>query len=490
MSAGVPIVTADEGQHQNDANIDQAGSDNWPRSWQDASSWVSRDPAVAGSFQSSFIRTRHPELLDSEQAARSPLLKSLSGHRSIPVTEIEDLEEALLFEFEDDEAAPAETALILPHRTAAHSSTVPRLRSISRTATGTHVQTDTYLMQIEEQRATSSSWQAGLNAINILCGVGLLTTPYALAITGTTSLLLLIGIGAIACYTGRLLALCMNSSRSITTYPDIGQAAFGRFGRLLVSVLLYMELFSCCVDFLILEGDNLSAIWPGAALSILGYHLTAKQTLILLAALVVLPSVWLRDLSLLSYLSVGGIFASIALLGLVGWEGATITGFTHSRPPLVVWSGVPVSIGIFCFCFSGHAVFPSLYASMRNKSHFPWLLLGSFAVVIVVYGSMAVLGAVMFGPTVSENITLDMQAVAPNAMPTVLGMWLVIINPVSKIALTLAPVAMAVEVSSNTGDVMQLLTKAAGLYHECTMRSRHSTWLVELRLQHYTVRLT
>eukprot|EP00879_Flechtneria_rotunda_P028634 GHRR01030830.1.p2 GENE.GHRR01030830.1~~GHRR01030830.1.p2 ORF type:complete len:106 (-),score=35.31 GHRR01030830.1:53-370(-) len=83
--------------------------------------------------------------------------------------------------------------------------------------------------------------------------------------------------GAIACYTGRLLALCMNSSRSITTYPDIGQAAFGRFGRLLVSVLLYMELFSCCVDFLILEGDNLSAIWPGAALSILGYHLTAKQ---------------------------------------------------------------------------------------------------------------------------------------------------------------------------------------------------------------------
>lgn len=77
------------------------------------------------------------------------------------------------------------------------------------------------------------------------------------------------------------------------------------------------------------------------------------QTLILLAALIVLPSVWLRDLSLLSFLSVGGIFASLALLFLVGWEGVAVTGFTHAKPPLVTWPGVPVSIGLFCFCFSG-----------------------------------------------------------------------------------------------------------------------------------------
>jgi vesicular inhibitory amino acid transporter len=41
---------------------------------------------------------------------------------------------------------------------------------------------------------------------------------------------------------------------------------------------------------------------------------------------------------------------------------------------------------------AGHAVFPSLYASMRTKSHFPWLLLGSFSVVVAIYGSMAVMG--------------------------------------------------------------------------------------------------
>lgn len=69
----------------------------------------------------------------------------------------------------------------------------------------------------------------------------------------------------------------MNSSRGIRTYPDIGQAAFGRAGRVLVSILLYMELFSCCVDFMILEADNLSAVFPNARLSIGAWHLTAKQ---------------------------------------------------------------------------------------------------------------------------------------------------------------------------------------------------------------------
>lgn len=69
----------------------------------------------------------------------------------------------------------------------------------------------------------------------------------------------------------------MNSSSSIRTYPDIGQAAFGRTGRILVSVLLYAELFSCCVDFMILEADNLAAVFPHASLSLGPWQLTAKQ---------------------------------------------------------------------------------------------------------------------------------------------------------------------------------------------------------------------
>jgi vesicular inhibitory amino acid transporter len=94
------------------------------------------------------------------------------------------------------------------------------------------------------------------------------------------------------------------------------------------------------------------------------------QTLVLLAALLVLPTVWLRDLSLLSFLSVGGIFASVALLALVGWEGTAVTSFTHQHPPFVSWSGVPVTLGLFLFCFSGELLACGCFPA--NSS--PWFL--------------------------------------------------------------------------------------------------------------------
>ncbi len=254
--------------------------------------------------------------------------------------------------------------------------------------------------------------------------------------------------GGMACYTGWLLSVCMAQGKgSIRTYPQIGYAAFGNAGRLLVCVLLYLELFCCCVDFIILEADNLSAVFPHAIVGVLGWTLSAKQvnavavwvlscadclfvytfagctlwlvqhmylhhlllaycveshcpifcngwpaappkgcaanmacsvlpwyystperflltcmllkdlsllpralsqTMLLASAIVVLPTVWLRDMSLLSYISVGGIFASGALIGLVGWEGAAEVGFKHTAVPLVDWSGVPLALVSSC----------------------------------------------------------------------------------------------------------------------------------------------
>lgn len=72
--------------------------------------------------------------------------------------------------------------------------------------------------------------------LNVLCGVGLLTTPYAVKEGGWLGMLLLLGFGSISFYTGILLKRCLDSSPELQTYPDIGQAAFGRTGRLCISV--------------------------------------------------------------------------------------------------------------------------------------------------------------------------------------------------------------------------------------------------------------
>jgi hypothetical protein len=65
----------------------------------------------------------------------------------------------------------------------------------------------------------------------------MLATPYALAASGLAALALLPLLGAAACYTGNLIAACLAAAPGVaTTYPDIGQMALGRPGRLLVSV--------------------------------------------------------------------------------------------------------------------------------------------------------------------------------------------------------------------------------------------------------------
>lgn len=69
-----------------------------------------------------------------------------------------------------------------------------------------------------------------------MCGIGILSVPYAIKQGGWMSLLPLILLGVISCYTGILIKRCLDSSLSLETYLDVGQAAFGLAGRIWFSV--------------------------------------------------------------------------------------------------------------------------------------------------------------------------------------------------------------------------------------------------------------
>ncbi|KAL5709539.1 hypothetical protein ACHQM5_020219 [Ranunculus cassubicifolius] len=284
--------------------------------------------------------------------------------------------------------------------------------------------------------------EAVLNGVNVLCGVGLLSTPFAVYEGGWLSLLTLLIYAVIACYTGILLKECLDSSPGLRTYPDIGQAAFGISGRVTVAVILYMELYACAVEYIILMSDNLASLFPNINMNFSGIHLNAHYIFAITTTLLVLPTVWLRNLSLLSYLSAGGVIASLFVVFCLLWVGIIDGVGFHPSGTALNLVNLPVALGIYGYCYAGHSVFPNIYSSMKEPSKFPSVLIVSFLICFLLYTGVAIFGFLLFGDTIQSQFTLSMPKTFTASK---IAVWTTVVNPLSKYALTMTPVALSLE---------------------------------------------
>ncbi|KAK8510157.1 hypothetical protein V6N13_103753 [Hibiscus sabdariffa] len=267
----------------------------------------------------------------------------------------------------------------------------------------------------------SSYGQAVVNGINVLCGVGILSTPYAVKEGGWFGLIILLTFAVLSYYTGLLLRYCLDSSPELETYPDIGQAAFGSAGRITLS--------ASCVEYIILEGDNLSSLYPNAHLNLGGFELSSHRFFCLMTTLAVLPTVWLRDLSVLSYISAGGVVASLLVVISLFWVGLVDQVGFHNKGTPLNFASLPVAVGLYGFCYSGHAVFPNIYTSMAEPARFPSVLLSCFGICTLLYAGTAVMGYKMFGEATESQVTLNMPK---DLIASKIAVWATIVNPFTK----------------------------------------------------------
>lgn len=184
------------------------------------------------------------------------------------------------------------------------------------------------------------------------------------------SLILLFIIASVTFYTALLIQSCMDADSSIRTYPDIGERAFGKKGRVLVSTFMNLELYLVATGFLILEGDNLNNLLPDMGFEFNGFRVGGRQSFIIIVALVILPTILLNNMGLLSYISATGVVASFVILGSIFWTGAFEGIGFHEKGELLNLKGIPAAISLYAFCYCAHPVFPTLYTSMENKKNF------------------------------------------------------------------------------------------------------------------------
>ncbi|KAL8251252.1 hypothetical protein R6Q59_034945 [Mikania micrantha] len=280
------------------------------------------------------------------------------------------------------------------------------------------------------------------NALNALSGVGILSIPYALASGGWASLMLLFIIASSTFYTGMLIKRCMDIDPTIRSYPDIGDRAFGKTGGTIVSITVNIELYMVATGFLILEGDNMSNLFPDMDFYIYGTHLAAKTGFVILVAIIILPTSWLNSMSILSYISASGVLATVIILSSIFWAGAFDGIGFQEKGKFVNWNGIPSAISLYAFCYCAHPVFPTLYTSMRNQHQFSKVLFLCFAFCTITYSLMAVIGYLMFGSNVESQITLNLPT---HHISSRVAICTTLVTPIAKYALMLTPIVNAIE---------------------------------------------
>lgn len=75
------------------------------------------------------------------------------------------------------------------------------------------------------------------------------------------------------------------------------------------------------------------------------------------------------------WFSVGGVFTAGAVSLCLLWVGVVDQAGFHPSGPALDLAKLPVTIGLFGFCYGSHSVFPNIYSSMKEPSKFPSVLI-------------------------------------------------------------------------------------------------------------------
>ena len=267
---------------------------------------------------------------------------------------------------------------------------------------------------------TSSTLGAAFNILCTVVGTGLLNLPAGFAQSGWGGAPMLVIMCTMAGYTACVLIKCfkyiggegsvtgelqnvlmddvVGSSGSAETYGDIGQAAFGAFGRWFVVVQMHLTLCMVGTIYHLLAAINLISLVP---------HLSQPIAVLIVTA-VVFGHVLLKTLSEVAAVSYVNITINAVLTVVI--ITSALTNPPSEAPTTTFAVSDQLSLGkafaSFGFAFGVHPVLPSVYRSMRYPQSYTRMVIAAFTCVMLFYLPMGIIGYATYGE------------VAPRQLPT------------------------------------------------------------------------
>ncbi|EED18441.1 transporter, putative [Talaromyces stipitatus ATCC 10500] len=275
--------------------------------------------------------------------------------------------------------------------------------------------------------------QTIFNSVNVLIGVGLLSLPLGMNYAGWVPGLLFLGFSAaVTAYTAKVLAKCMDVDHHLVTYGDLAYISFGHRARVITSLLFCLELLGACVALVVLFGDSLGTLLPG--LSLTQWKIVCG---IILLPLSFVPLRFLSVTSILGILSCTSIVGIVLIDGLVKKDspGSLLQPAKTSLFP-ENWATLPLSFGLIMSPWGGHGVFPNIYRDMRHPHKYGRSLVVTYIFTYSLDCSMAVIGWLMFGDGVRDEIIVNI--LQSTGYPRALSIGIIVftaIIPITKVPL-------------------------------------------------------
>ena len=255
----------------------------------------------------------------------------------------------------------------------------------------------------------ASVWKTVANLLNYIEGVGFLALPYAVKEGGIGALVAFLIIPVILWYIGTILTACLydedskdKKNRTRSGYKDLGDALLPKYGGYVLSGFVQIFLFFVSVTYLILFGSVMHHALPSVPITELMW--------ISIAGGLVLPTIFLKFLSQIAWLSVNSVIALVVVIVAVVWYG-TEHASEWKMGQVLFWDGegTLVSLSVIMYSYGAFLIIPSVEGSMTEKEKFGRALALAYIISIIIKLSFSVLAFLSFGVNTDEIVVNNLH---------------------------------------------------------------------------------
>mmetsp|Transcript_4761 Transcript_4761/g.7224 ORF Transcript_4761/g.7224 Transcript_4761/m.7224 type:complete len:518 (+) Transcript_4761:137-1690(+) len=246
------------------------------------------------------------------------------------------------------------------------------------------------------RKSATTDWATLVLLVKGNIGPGCLAMPYIFSMLGPVwSVPALLGVALVCVYNMWLLAQCKKRVDGAKTYGELGLAAFGRTGELVVELfLIAMQLSICCVYFSFI-GDSLFPLF--------GVDKKIVTVALIFPVLLITQLRHMRQLAPLSLIAF--VCLAVAMLMIVSvcveriYEEAPSAKHPYQSSVLMLFFVSTV------YAFEGIGIVLPIEESMQSPNNFSFILCVAMVVVITVYILFAEVVLMAFGEIDDAGIT-------------------------------------------------------------------------------------